>query len=174
MSDPSIRSDNETTHGDVATVAELVSQARTCMLTTMTEEGTHVSRPMGLQDVEFDGDLWFFAADDSAKAAQIAVHPQVNVSFADEKHAAWTSVSGTATLVHDRARMEELWSPFLKAWFPDGLDTPGITLIKVHAETAEWWEASSSKVKRLIGVVRAAATGDPGTFPAENQTTTLS
>lgn len=154
-------------------VAELVDQARICMLTTMTAEGTHVSRPMALQSVAFDGDLWFFAMDDSAKAAEIRTHPQVNVAFADDKHQAWTSVSGTATLVHDRATMEELWSPPLQVWFSDGLDTPGITLIKVHAETAEWWEASSSRVKRLIGAVRAAATGDPAKFPADNQTETL-
>ena len=156
-----------------AKVAELVDQARICMLTTMTADGQHVSRPMALQDVEFDGDLWFFAMDDSAKAAEITAHPQVNVAFSDDKHQAWTSVSGTATLVHDRAKMEELWSAPLKVWFSDGLDTPGITLIKVHADTAEWWEASSSRVKRLIGAATAAVTGDPDRFPADNQTVTL-
>lgn len=156
-----------------AKVAELVDQARICMLTTMTADGRHVSRPMALQDVEFDGDLWFFALDDSAKATEITAHSQVNVAFADPDHQAWTSVSGTATLVHDRATMESLWSAPLKVWFAEGLDTPGITLIKVHAETAEWWEASSSRVKRLIGAVTAAVTGDPDRFPADNQTTVL-
>ncbi|MEO9325410.1 pyridoxamine 5'-phosphate oxidase family protein [Nocardioides sp. C4-1] len=154
-------------------VAELVDQARICMLTTMTADGTHVSRPMALQDVEFDGDLWFFALDDSAKAEEIRRNPQVNVAFADDKHQAWTSVSGTADLVHDRARMEELWAPPLKVWFPDGVDTLGAVLIRVRAETAEWWEASSSRTRRLIGSVRAAVTGDPGKFPAENHTERL-
>lgn len=154
-------------------VAELVDQARICMLTTMTADGKHVSRPMALQDVEFDGDLWFFAYDDSAKAAEVRTNPQVNVGFADDKHQAWVSISGAATLVQDRAKMEELWAAPLEVWFPDGLDTPGITLVKVHAETAEWWEASSSRAKRLIGAVRAAVTGNPGEFPADNQTEQL-
>lgn len=154
-------------------VAELVDQARLCMLTTTSADGALVSRPMALQDVEFDGDLWFFAMDDSAKAAEITAHPRVNVAFSDDKHQAWTSISGTATLVPDRTRMEELWSPPLKVWFPDGVDTPGITLVKVHADTAEWWEASSSRVKRLIGAVSAAVTGDPDRFPADNETTSL-
>ncbi len=154
-------------------VAELVDQARICMLTTMTTDGRHVSRPMALQDVEFDGDLWFFAMGDSAKVAEIQAHPQVNVAFSDDKHQAWTSVSGPATLVHDRQTMEDLWAVPLEVWFPEGLDTPGITLIKVHAETAEWWEASSSRVKRLIGAVRAATTGQPEKFPSENQTEVL-
>ena len=155
-------------------MAELVDDARISMFTTMTDDGRHVSRPMALQSVEFDGDLWFFAYDDSAKVAQVRSHPQVNVSFADNKGTAWTSVSGVAEVVHDRARMEELWSPPLEVWFPDGLDTEGIALLKVHAETAEWWEASDSKVRRLIGAVRAAVTGDPDKFPSENRTETLS
>ena len=77
-------------------VAELVDRARIGMLTTMTESGKHVSRPMALQEVEFDGDLWFFCYDDSAKAAQIRSQPEVNVSFANNKQSEWTSLSGQA------------------------------------------------------------------------------
>ncbi len=51
-------------------VAELVDRARISMFTTMTREGKHVSRPMALQEAEFDGDLWFFAYADSDKVAQ--------------------------------------------------------------------------------------------------------
>ena len=105
-------------------VKELVKDARIGMLTTMTADGQHVSRPMAVQDVEFDGDLWFFAYADSDLVAQIGAHPQVNVSFSDDKQHAWISVSGTAVQVDDRAKAEELWNPMLKAWFPDGLETP--------------------------------------------------
>jgi general stress protein 26 len=67
---------------EVRHVAELVDRARIGMLTTMTESGKHVSRPMALQEVQFDGDLWFFCYDYSAKAVQIRSQPEVNVSFA--------------------------------------------------------------------------------------------
>jgi general stress protein 26 len=157
----------------ISHVAKLVERAKISMLTTMTAEGKHVSRPMGLQEVEFDGDLWFFASDDSAKAREIQANPQVNVSFSNDKSSEWTSISGTAEVVHDRAKAEELWSAPLKAWFPDGLDTPGLALIKVHADSAEYWEAPSSKVVRLIGAARAAATGDPDKFPSTNETVEL-
>lgn len=143
------------------------------MLTTMTSEGAHVSRPMGLQQVEFDGDLWFFASEDSDKVAEISAEASVNVSFSDSKASSWTSVSGTAEIVHDRAKAEELWNPILQAWFTDGLDTPGLTLIKVHADTAEYWDGPSSKVVRLVGMVRAAVTHNPDAVPGENETVTL-
>ena len=158
---------------EVRHVAELVERARISMLTTMTESGKHVSRPMALQEVEFDGDLWFFCYDDSAKAAQIRSQPEVNVSFANNKQSEWTSLSGKAEVVHDRQQAERLWTAPLKIWFPDGLDTEGLSLIKVHVDSAEYWESSSSKVRQLIGAALAAATGDPDKFPATNRSVDL-
>ncbi|TDU91207.1 general stress protein 26 [Kribbella voronezhensis] len=157
----------------VSHIAQLVKRAKICMLTTMTADGKHVARPMALQEAEFDGDLWFFAYDDSAKAQEIVIDPQINVSFTNDKSSEWTSISGTAELVHDRAKAEDLWSPPLKAWFPDGLETEGLVLIKVHADSAEYWEGPSSKAVRLLGAARAAITRNPDNFPATNETVEL-
>lgn len=144
------------THDDARhKVTELIRDGRICMFTTMTAEGRHVSRPMGLQEAEFDGDLWFFAEESSPKIAEIRAHPQVNVSFTTKK-GAWVSVAGTAEVVHDRSRVSELWSPILAGWFPNGPDTPGITLIKVHAETAEYWDAPHGRAVMLIQIAAAA------------------
>jgi general stress protein 26 len=128
---------------------------------------------MAVQDVEFDGDLWFFAYSDSDLVQQIAVHPQVNVAFSDSSHNNWVSIAGAASRVDDRAKAEELWSPVLKAWFPDGLETPTLTLVRVTGETAEYWAAAhSSKVVTMLGYAKAAVTGktpDAG----ENETVRL-
>lgn len=156
-----------------AKVAELVERAQTAMLTTMTVDGDHLSRPMAVQEVEFDGDLWFFTYDDSDKAGQIAANPKVNVSFSNDKKSEWTSIAGTAEIVHDRAKAEELWSKPLETWFPDELETSGLALIKVHASTAEYWDAADSKVKQLLGMGRAIKNDDPDEFPAENRTVEL-
>jgi len=97
----------------------------------------------------------------------------LNVSFSDGKQHAWVSIAGPAMRTDDRAKAEELWNPLLKAWFPDGLETPGLTLVKVLAESAEYWEsAHSSKVITLMGYAKAAVTGktpDAG----ENETVRL-
>lgn len=154
-------------------VADLVSRAKVAMLTTMTQEGRHVSRPMGLQEADFDGDLWFFAYDDSAKAAQIRANPGVNVSFSDTENHSWTSVAGRAQIVHDRRKAEQLYSSILNSWFPDGLETPGLTLIRIEADTAEYWEGPTSTVAWVAGNLRAAVTGDPGNDPIRNDTVEL-
>lgn len=129
---------SDTTSTDRQHVADLVSKAKVAILTTMTPSGKHVSRPMALQEAEFDGDLWFFAYENSAKVEQISAMPEVNVSFSDNGNRSWTSIAGTARVVYDPAKAEQLYSKVLQAWFPEGLDTPGLTLIKVEADSAEY------------------------------------
>lgn len=162
-----------TSQDDRDRVVELIERAQSAMLTTMTSEGDHVSRPMAVQETEFDGDLWFFAYDTSDKISQIRANPKVNVALANDKSSEWTSIAGSAEVVHDRAKAEQLWAKPLETWFPDGLDTPGLALIKVHADTAEYWDASTSKARQLLGMRRAIKKDDPDEFPAENRTVNL-
>ena len=158
---------------DRAKVNELVERAQSAMLTTVTSDGGLVSRPMAVQEAEFDGDLWFFVNDDSDQVRQIRANPNVNVSLANDKKSEWTSIRGTAEIVHDRSKAEELWAKPLEAWFPDGLDTPGLALVKVHGEGAEYWDAANSKVRQLLGLGRAIQRKDPDEFPATNRTVEL-
>ena len=67
------------------------------------------------------------------------------MSFANNKQSEWTSLSGKAEVIHDRQQAERLWAVPLKIWFPDGLDTNGLSLIKVHVDSAEYWESPSSR-----------------------------
>lgn len=154
-------------------VTELVNRAQSAMMTTMTADGDHLSRPMTVQETEFDGDLWFFAYASSDKARQIELNPKVNVSFSNDKKSEWTSIAGTAEIVHDRAKAEQLWAKPLEVWFPDGLETPGLALIKVHAETAEYWDAADSRVKQLLGMRKALKQNDPDQLSAQNRTVEL-
>lgn len=140
----------------VKKVAELMKNANICMMATISD-GRIVSRPMAIQSVEFDGDIWFFTYDSSNKVQEIGLNPVTNIAF--ESKNSWVSLSGDAELVHDLQKAKELWSPLLKAWFPRELDEPGLALIKIHATSAEYWDSSNSKLVSLFGMVKAAATG---------------
>ena len=129
-----------------------------CMLTTIS--GGHLrSRPMSTQEFEFNGDLWFFTSDRTHKVEEIEKDSRVNVSYSAPDDNKYVSVSGTATILKDRAKMEELWNPILKAWFPDGLETPDLCLLKVNVEEAEYWDSSSSTLVQIAGFIKAIATG---------------
>ncbi len=55
--------DNDHTHTDnIKKLNNLIKDIRIAMLTTQESDGTLRSRAMGTQQVEFDGDLWFFTS----------------------------------------------------------------------------------------------------------------
>jgi general stress protein 26 len=148
------------THPDIAKVAELIKDIQIAMLTTDEGDGTLRSRPMATQKTEFDGSLWFFTQIHSGKVAEIQTERHVNVSYANTSKQSYVSISGTGTILQDRAKAAELWSPLLKAWFPKGLDDPTLALLRVDVTEAEYWEAPPSAVVRLVGFVKAIATGE--------------
>jgi general stress protein 26 len=157
---------------NIRKLAELVADIQFAMLTTVDEDGTLRARPMAVPKNEFDGDLWFFTKKDSPKVDEIEQEHQVNVSFSrpDKQH--YISMSGTANVSRDRAKMEELWNPAYMAWFPDGLDDPQICLLHVNVSQAEYWDSPNSVIVHLIGLAKAAVTGKPA-HPGENEKVNL-
>ena len=140
-------------------IRELTEDIDFCMLTTI-DAGHMRSRPMSTQQTDFDGDLWFFTSDNTHKIDEIAKDNRVCAAYAKPASDTYVSISGRAEVVKDRAKMEELWSPILKAWFPDGLEDPHLCLLKVTAEQAEYWDSPSGKLVQLFGFVKAIATGE--------------
>jgi len=138
---------------------DLIKDIDFAMLTTVDTDGVLRSRPMSTQEAEFDGTLWFFTSDKTHKIEEIEKDNRVNLSYAAPSDNAYVSVSGTAEIVKDKAKMEELWNPILKAWFPKGLDDPTICLLKVTAEQAEYWDSSSGTIVQVVGFVKAMVTG---------------
>lgn len=134
-----------------------------CMLTTI--DGGHLrSRPMSTQEFELDGDLWFFTSDNTHKIEEIDKDNRVNVAYSKTDNNTYVSLSGRGEVSMDRAKIEELWNPILKAWFPEGLDDPHLCLLKVTVEHAEYWDAPSSKIVQLVGFVKALATGQEADY----------
>ncbi|MEP7039215.1 MAG: pyridoxamine 5'-phosphate oxidase family protein [Acidobacteriota bacterium] len=138
---------------------ELIKDIDFTMMTTIDTDGVLRSRPMSTQNSEITDALWFFTSDQTHKTDEIEKDNRINLSYAAPDDNAYVSVSGTAEIVHDKAKMEELWNPILKAWFPKGLDDPHICLMKVKAEQAEYWDSTSSTLVQIFGFVKAMATG---------------
>jgi len=136
----------------------LIEEIDFAMLTTHAN-GKLRSRPMSTQQFEFDGDLWFFTSEETHKVEEIEKNNEVNVAYSKPEDNTYISVSGTASIVKDREKIEELWNPILKAWFPKGLDDPSLCLLKVSVEEAEYWDSPNSTLVQIAGFVKALVTG---------------
>jgi general stress protein 26 len=141
----------------IAKLNELIKDIEIAMLTTYDQDGSLHSRPMATQKVEFDGLLWFFTRASSHKVQEIEREHHVNLAYSAPDKQRYVSVSGMARLVKDRPKMEELWNPVYKAWFPDGLDDADLALLKVSVEHAEYWDSPSSFAAQVIKFVKARA-----------------
>jgi general stress protein 26 len=145
---------------DLQKLRELVKDIDFCMLTTLDETGDLRSRPMSSNgDIDPDGDIWFFTSASSHKVSEIEKLPKVNVSFADPDNQHYLSISGTAQLVRDRNKIDELWRPEFKMWFPEGKDDPDVALLRVSLEKAEYWDNPSSTVGFMLNFVSSLVTG---------------
>ena len=140
-------------------LAEKIKDFKIAMLTTVEEDGSLCSRPMATIEIQNDNQLWFFTKTDTLKIHEIQSDAHVNISYMNESKELYISVGGTAQVVKDKAKIKELWSPVLKAWFPEGENDPEITLLKVKINKAQYWDAPGNRVIQLIGMAKAVITG---------------
>ena len=139
---------------------ELVKEIDFCMLTTIDENGDPHSRPMSSNgDIDPDGDLWFFTSLSSHKVTEIENLPKVNLSFADPENQRYISITGVAELVRDRQKIEELWRPEFKIWFPKGKDDPEVALLRVSLQKGEYWDNPSSTIGFALSFISSLVTG---------------
>lgn len=123
----------------IETVRKLIKGIDIAMLTTVTEEGL-VSRPMKTQEVEFDGDLWFLTMKDTGKYDELKQNPNVNVVYVGKSY---VSIRGTAELVDSKDKIKQYWNIAYEKMLKTTVDDPNLILIKVKAETAEYWEVGN-------------------------------
>jgi general stress protein 26 len=138
---------------------EIAQDARFCMVTSRAADGALHARPMTPQQVTDDLEAWFFISRSSEHAADVVAQPSVNLSF--DGSSDWLSVAGHATVVDDRAMVEEMWNPVVEAWFPDGPADEDVVLLRVDADSAEYWKAPGGRAASLLSFVKAKVTGRP-------------
>ena len=130
---------------EIETLRELIKDIDIAMLTTATEEGL-VSRPMRTQEVEFDGDLWFFTKKDTSKYDEILQNQDVNVAYVGKSY---VSVRGKAEIIEDLDKKKELWSKVYDKIMQTSYDDPNVILIKVNVEAAEYWDQGNF-IKQIV------------------------
>ena len=152
----------------LAQLAEMMKDIDFATLSTHSDGGTIAGRPMSNnRDVEYDGDNWYFACEDTRTVQDLRKNPQCGLSFHGKggmlgMKPVFVHIEGTAELIKDKAQFEAHWNKDLEMWFKDGVDTPGLTLIKVRGVRAHYWDGEDQGEFRLEGATpetRATATG---------------
>lgn len=143
----------------INTITAKIKDVRFGMFTTLDGDNALSSRPLTCQQIDNEGNIWFFASDEAAFTHELSQHPQVNISFAKPEHNLYLSLSGQAYVLRDRAKARELWNPLVRGMLPGGLDDTHLVLIRVRIQSAEYWDAGAGAMKQLFHFAKAAISG---------------
>ncbi|RYY62672.1 MAG: general stress protein [Chitinophagaceae bacterium] len=151
----------------VEKIKELAAD-QVCLFCTVFDGGI-VSRPMGTMSVDDDGSIWFMSRKGSEKNEQINQDDKVYLQYLDNGKSHYLSLTGSASIITDRKKIEELWSPMAKAWFEEGKDDPAISLIRVQPEEGHYWDTKNGKLVTMLKIAASAISGYKGDGGVEGQ-----
>jgi general stress protein 26 len=144
----------------IAKLKEMVNGAKSCFFVTNIKTGIPANvRPMAVQNVDDEGNLWFLSAKDSHKNEDLTKDPMVHLLFQGSAHSDFLNIYGIATVNDDREKIKELWDPLLKVWFTEGEDDPRITVIKVEPTEVYYWDNKHGNAIAFVKQLAGAAIG---------------
>jgi len=145
---------------------ELVYDIDTAMMTTRRADGHLRARAMANQKRAAGADLWFVCRQGTAKLADLAQDPHINLTYYKDGSREWVSVSGLATVTREPAKIRELYAEDWKMWFADEgdprhgtPDDPRMVLIGVQIHAAEFLEVNKPTPVILFELAKGWLTG---------------
>jgi general stress protein 26 len=141
-------------------IKSLAEEIKTCMFCTYRSNKLK-SRPMSVQKVDEDGNLWFLSDRNSDKNREIVSDSNVELLFAGG-HEKYLSLHGAAEISFDKAKIKELWNPIAKIWFTEGSDDPDISVIKVTYDDGYYWDTKNGHMVSILKMLKSLVTGTSG------------
>jgi general stress protein 26 len=159
-----------TTTEEQSKVHEILKGFSTAMFITKGPSGRPEARPMHVAKVEDESDdVWFFTSRNGTLAKEIADDPIVLLAF-QNGDSAFLSLRGSARMVEDPIRVEQLWKEAYRVWFPGGPDDPNVAVVGVKPIDAEYWDnRGAKKLRYMFEAAKAYAKGETPEVPEPQQ-----
>ena len=142
----------------VQKIQELVKKSSICFLSTRIKTGSpFCTRPMSIQKVDEQGNLWFISAKDSHCNQEIQEDAAVQITLQGATHSDFLTLYGIANISDDKEKIKELWEPIMKTWFTEGVTDSRISVIKITPSEGYYWDTKHGGVvataKMLFGAL---------------------
>ncbi len=140
------------------TIQAMVKDIKYTMMTTRNGENHLHSCPMNTTETSIGAkEIWFIGHQPSETVDNIKQNSEVNLAYVTQESDKYLSISGTAELVEDEEKLNELWSVMYNAYFEQGKEDPSVQLIKVVPHGAEYW-ANGNAITSAVKMAAAALT----------------
>jgi general stress protein 26 len=139
---------------------ELSKEINICLFCTDIQNGKGATaRPMATQQTGEDDYLWFLSDKNSDKNKEIARDPNVQLFYSDTNKSSFLTFTGIATIVNDKHKIDEIWSPLHKTWFQGGKDDPSISLIRVEPIEGAYWDSKGNRAINFVKMIASVVSG---------------
>ena len=114
------------------------------------------SQPMTVlfEDDESKGPLYIFTAKDTDLAHALGDGAGGVIHFASKGHDVFAVIDGQLEPYNDRATIDQLWNPYVAAWFEGGKNDAKLLLLRFEPVDAQVWLNDNSLfagIKLLLG-----------------------
>lgn len=137
-----------------------IAEGEIAMVHTFDGRTVGVVRPMATAGIDRDGTLWFLSKVGSFKNEQLSEESVMQVTYALKSRSQYLVLDGTAVVLRDQSKIDELWSSVDKTWFPEGKSDPSISLIRFTPKIGHYWDTQHGKMMQLLGMALGAVTGN--------------
>jgi general stress protein 26 len=125
-------------------IREIAQNSPICFfVTNKRTPGSSGARPMTVQKVDEQGNLWFISSIDTHKDQELHLDPVVSLYFQSVERSEYLEVHGRASVSQNKHEIEDLWQPQFDAWFDMGKNDPRVSVIKVMPEEGHYWDSES-------------------------------
>lgn len=87
-------------------------------------------------DKDADSAIWFYVASDS----HLAQTGPATATFASQDHDIFARFQGTLVREASPERRKKHWGNHVEAWFPGGLESPAVSMLRMDLGAAEIWD----------------------------------
>ncbi|MHA6263301.1 pyridoxamine 5'-phosphate oxidase family protein [Arenibacterium sp. CAU 1754] len=135
------------------TLFDVLEDTRTGML-GITGSGQHFQPMTHFADAD-EKTLRFITARDTDLAKAVGLGGQAHYTLTNEDKGFYACVSGPIMASENQAKLKELWSPMVGAWFDGGPEDPEAVLLEMPLAEASIWQSTTSGLKFGFELARA-------------------
>jgi general stress protein 26 len=134
-----------------------LDEARIVMLGLVGGEPHHM-QPMAAFGDKADDAIWFFTRKETDLVQQTGAGHDAMVCIMAKDMEFQACIHGRLVPDTDRAKMDQFWSPFVSAWYPEGKDDPALTMVRLDPIDARVWVSKRGPISYPLQIAKANAT----------------
>jgi general stress protein 26 len=117
------------------------------------------------------GSIWFVSSTGTDLVQSLGLGEDADYVLISDENGIYASLRGKLYHVQNDAKLNELWSPVVAAWFEGGREDPQVALLRFDPEVADVWASAKSSVS--FGIKVNSANSDPKHRPDVGTKTTI-